>query len=67
MLDEIWDKGALNGEMYGGYYWDPFVENNLHLAVFVSTISTDDKGNEYYYVNNAIDCPVNGQTPYEYR
>ena len=67
MLDDIWSKGALAGEQYGGYYWDPFVENNLHLAVFVSTISTDDKGNEYYYVNNAIDCPVNGQTPYEYR
>lgn len=67
LLDEIWEKGALNGEMYGGYYWDPFVEENLHLAVFVSSVTTDDRGSQYYYVNNAIDCPVNGQTPYEYR
>lgn len=67
MLDEIWEAGALAGEQYGGYYWDPFVEKNLHLVVFVSTVGKDEKGNEYYYVSNVVDCPVNGKTPYEYR
>lgn len=66
-LDVIWSEGALNGELYGGVYWDEFVMENLHLVVFVSTLGTDDKGNQYYYVNNVIDCPVNGMTPYEYR
>lgn len=66
MLDEIWAAGALAGEQYGGYYWDEFVEENLHLAVFVSTVGTDKDGNQYYYVNNVVDCPVNGMTPYEY-
>jgi len=67
MLDEIWEAGAKAGEQYGGYRWDSFVEKNLHLAVFVSTVATDEKGNDYYYINNVIDCPVNGKTPYEYR
>lgn len=66
-LDVIWSEGALKGEQYGNYYWDEFVMENLHLVVFVSTVGTDSKGNQYYYVNNVIDCPVNGMTPYEYR
>lgn len=66
-LDVIWSEGALNGELYGGVYWDEFVMENLHLVVFVSTMGTDDKGNQYYYVNNVIDCPINGLTPYEYK
>lgn len=65
-LDVIWSEGALKGEQYGNYYWDEFVMENLHLVVFVSTIGTDDKGNQFYYVNNVIDCPINGMTPYEY-
>ncbi len=66
-VNDIWEKGAIAGETYGRYYWDPFVEEKLHLAVFVSSIAKDEKGNEFYHVNNVIDCPVNGQTPYEYR
>lgn len=66
-LDVIWSEGALKGEQYGNYYWDEFVMDNLHLVVFVSTLGIDDKGNQFYYVNNVIDCPVNGMTPYEYR
>ena len=66
-LDVIWSEGALKGEQYGNYYWDEFVMENLHLVVFVSTLGVDDKGNQFYYVNNVIDCPVNGMTPYEYR
>lgn len=65
-LDVIWSEGALNGELYGKYYWDEFVMENLHLVIFVSTLGTDSKGNQYYYVNNVIDCPINGLTPYEY-
>lgn len=66
-LDKIWSDGTYNGELYGGVPWSEFVMDNLHLVVFVSTMTTDDKGNQYYYVNNVIDCPVNGMTPYEYR
>ncbi len=66
-LDEIWEAGSLNGELYGGCQWDDVKKENLHIAVFVSTMGTDEKGNQYYYVSNAIDCPVNGKTPYEYR
>lgn len=66
-LDVIWSEGALKGEQYGNRYWDEFVMENLHLVVFVSTVGTDSKGNQYYYVNNVIDCPINGMTPYEYR
>lgn len=66
-LDVIWSEGALKGEQYGNYYWDEFVMDNLHLVVFVSTLGVDDKGNQFYYVNNVIDCPINGMTPYEYR
>ncbi len=65
-LKDIWTEGAKNGEVYGKYYWDPFVEENLHLAVFVTAIGKDEKGNELYYVNNVIDCPVNGKTQFEY-
>lgn len=67
MMDEIWAEGSRNGEVSGGVAWSSFNEDNLHLAVFVSTVGEDKKGNQYYYVNNVIDCPVNGQTPYEYR
>lgn len=66
-LDAIWKEGSKNGNMYGGYEWDPFVMDNLHLVVFTTSIGTDEKGNEYYYVNNVVDCPINGNTPYEYR
>lgn len=66
-LDVIWSEGALNGEMYGNYYWDEFVVDNLRLVVFVTTSAQDEKGNTYYYVNNVIECPINGKTPYQYK
>ncbi len=61
-LDQIWTKGALAGEQYGGYYWDPFVEDNLHLVVFVTSVSDGVQ-----YVNNVIDCSLYGTTKFEYR
>ena len=53
--------------MYGNYYWDEFVVDNLRLVVFVTTSAQDEKGNTYYYVNNVIECPINGKTPYQYK
>ncbi len=67
MLDDIWTAGSEKGDIYGGTPWAPFVEEKLHLAVFVSTIGKDEKGNEIYYVNNVVDCPANGKKPFEYR
>lgn len=66
-LDNIWAVGCKNGNMYGGVDWDPFVMDNLHLVVFTTTIGEDEKGDQYYYINNVIDCPINGNTPFEYR
>ncbi len=66
-IDQIWKDGAKNGEIYGGYKWDAFVMEKLHLAVFTTTAGKDLNGREVYVVNNAVDCPVNGQTPFEYK
>ena len=66
MLDDIWKTGKRNGESYGGCAWNDPVLENLHMAVFVCAIDVNDKGEEFYRVVNAIDCPVNGETPYEY-
>ena len=66
-LDTIWSEGDRASQIYAKTGWDEFVMDNLHLIVFVSTKAADEKGNEFYYVNNVIDCPINGQTPFEYR
>ena len=64
MLDEIWTEGSHKAEVNGGGKpWADCVVENLHIAVFVTT--ADANGN--YYVNNVIDCPIDGMTPYEYR
>lgn len=42
---------------------DSWVFDNCHLVVFITTPnSTGTK----YYVNNVIDCPITGQTPFDY-
>ena len=51
-IDDIWKP-----------YWDDCVVENLRVAFFVST--TDAKGN--YYVNNAVQCPLNTMLPFEYK
>lgn len=66
-LGTIWSEGDRASQIYAKTGWDEFVMDNLHLVVFVSTKAVDEKGNEFYYVNNVIDCPINGQTPFEYR
>ncbi len=66
-IDEIWKTGNKNCGIYGGCDWDAFVIENLHLAVFTTTTGTDLEGRESYVISNAIDCPVNGQTLFEYK
>lgn len=66
-LETIWSEGDRACQIYGKTGWDEFVMDNLHLVVFVSTIGTNQKGEQFYYVNNVIDCPINGKTPFEYR
>lgn len=61
-LDEIWAYGTEKGAINGGIEWPARVDENLHLVVFVSMKNT--KGN--YFVANVIDCPINGETPFEY-
>ncbi len=65
-LDEIWRVGDQLCEKVAGS-WAKFDLDQLHAAVFVSSMGTDQKGNKVRYINNVIDCPINGQTPYEYR
>ncbi len=60
-LDEIQTKRQRNSSGRNA-----FVKNNLNIAVFVTTEGTNDKG-KFEYVNNVVECSINGQTPYEYR
>ena len=62
-LDDIWEYGSTKGAINGGIAWPERVDENLHMVVFVSM--NDGKGG--YYVANVIDCPINGETPFEYR
>lgn len=66
-LDTIWSEGDRAAQIYGKTNWNEFVMENLHLVVFVSATGTNNKGEQFYYVNNVIDCPINGETPFEYR
>ena len=65
-LDQIWEEGSDNGAINGGCEWSPFNMDKLHIAVFTSTIGVDEKGEQYYYVNNVVDCPLNTDVPFEY-
>ena len=67
-LDEIWETGNRYADMYGNSSWTEFVMENLHMAVFVTTLGKDSKDNEIYYVSNVVDVRnLNGQTKFEYR
>lgn len=48
------------------YVKQKFVVENLHLAVFVS-YGTKKGATTYYSVCNAIDCPIDEPTPFEYK
>ena len=60
-LQEIWDD--VNEPIA---YWNAFVEENLRLAAFVTTTGEDERGNQFYYINNAVSAAVNGETPFAY-
>ncbi len=66
-LDAIWAAGTKKCDAYAGSDWAPRKDENLHIAVFVTTLGETDKGDQFYYVNNVTDCPANGSVPYEYR
>lgn len=61
-LQDIWNEANIPIE-----YWKPFVEENLRMAVFVTTTGENDRGDQYFYVNNAVNASVNGETPFSYR
>ncbi len=63
----IWNLDDIQAERQTGCSRKAFVKENLRIAVFVTTVGADEKGNEFYYVNNVIEAPINGSTPYEYR
>lgn len=62
-LDDIWEYGSNKGAINGGIAWPERNDEKLHMVVYVSM--SDGQGG--YYVANAIDCPINGETPFEYR
>jgi hypothetical protein len=65
-LPSIWDAGSLKAEQNACTWAKTWVKEELHLAVFVTTVGTDGK-NEFYYVSNVVDCPIDGETPFEYK
>ena len=62
-LDDIWEYGSNKGAINGGIAWPERNDEKLHMVVYVSM--SDGQGG--YYVANAIDCPISGETPFEYR
>ncbi len=63
----VWNLNDIQEKRQIGCNRKAFVRENLRLAVFVTTVGTDESGSEYYYVNNVVEAPLNGQTPYEYK
>lgn len=64
-LQDIWRQGNTRAEQ-AGCSWSDCNEDKLHLAVFVTTIGKDERNNEFLYVSNVVDCPVDGTTPFQY-
>lgn len=62
-LDEIWNNHNASDK---DNLWDKWVASNLRMAVYVTTITKNADGEEVYYVNNAVNASVNGETPFEY-
>lgn len=63
ILDDIWEYGTEKGAVNGGMPWPERDNTRLRMIVFVSM--SDGQGG--YIVANAVDCPINGETPYQYR
>ncbi len=60
----IWNINQIE-EMRSGSR-KPFVRENLRVVVYVSSVGQDERGDQFYYVNNVVECPLNGQTLYLY-
>ncbi len=61
-LQDIWNNGIIMADA-AKCTWSPsWVEDELHLGVFVTTVGKD----HMLYVSNVIDCPVDGVTPFKY-
>lgn len=58
----IWDLNKIWSPMMDRYAWDKWVESNLRMAVYVTSPNAEGS----FAVNNAIQCPVNGQTAFDY-
>lgn len=65
-LESIWENGMLKAEQNGCTWADRWVSENLHLAVFATTVASGNKG-DFYYVSNVVDCPINASTPFQYK
>ena len=58
----IWNLADIQKKNDPNYYWNNFVEENLRMAVFVTTVK-----NDAYYVNNAVNVNFNEELPFEYK
>ncbi len=65
-LDSIWTEGNRNCQMYGNAEWEPFNMEKLHAVVFVTAAAQNASGEEYWYVNNVVDCPLGSELPFDY-
>ena len=62
LLGDI-DQGGTAEHVFEIPVEEKWVLENCHMAVFITTPNAKGK----YYVNNVVDCPLTGQTPYEYK
>ena len=58
----IWNLADLQKKNDPSYYWNNFVEENLRMAVFVTSVK-----NDAYYINNAVNVNFNEELPFEYK
>lgn len=63
-LDEIWAEGRKQANFMGSE-WADWVEENLHIAVFTSTVG-ESGGQQFYYVNNVVDAAIDGMKQFDY-
>ena len=65
-LQSIWSNGIIKADAKDCTWSSSWVEDELHLGVFVTTVGKDQRGYDMLYVSNVIDCPVDGVTPFKY-
>lgn len=57
----IWNLEDVRKQNDRNFYWNDFVEENLRMAVFVTSVK-----NDAYYVNNVVNVKFNEELPFEY-